>query len=174
MHSIAFTAEHINERIAAFRHGLGLYRTENAAENHTPFLYPIYGSSDLVQAYCRKAALYGATQLFGQGDSLAFEKEESSLILVSGRYDGMPWQVTAGELVDEPKPPLDLHRAVLVLDGPLLPESAENYKETLMLVIPPGHLEEDCAVYFLQCAPSTKCVPEPYCTIFCSSHFDFG
>lgn len=51
----------------------------------SPFLYPMYGSSELAQAYCRVSAVYGSTFVLRRGISqVHLQKQENGVEQVKG------------------------------------------------------------------------------------------
>mmetsp|Transcript_36963 Transcript_36963/g.96835 ORF Transcript_36963/g.96835 Transcript_36963/m.96835 type:complete len:674 (-) Transcript_36963:2727-4748(-) len=110
----------------------------------TPFIYPMYGTGEVPQAFCRLCAVFGGTYMLRQGiDGFLMSRdggERCSGIVLNGKPVKAPWVVTTGACVPESlsQGPRGhgVTRAVLITDGSVVPECGDN-KPIVTLCIPP-------------------------------------
>ncbi len=101
------------DRLRLHRDGIGRY-----ASGTSPYLYPIYGSSEVIQSFCRYCAVNGGTFIMGQDYNLSDKH-------INGFYEDLPWSATfdavvVNALLEE------CHRAIIITDEPLMNEASTN------------------------------------------------
>lgn len=131
-----------------------------------PFIVPMYGCSDLSQAFARAAAVRGAVQVL-RCPIMGFDFDEHSFLckavdLANGQKIRTEFIVgnhqTISELVDTFRLPLmrnTLHRCLVVLDRPLIP----NAQQGLAFVPQRSDSRGDC-VWMLQLGHGTRSCPQ--------------
>lgn len=126
-----------------------------ASVNHlsgrgSPFVLPLWGSSELSQAACRKAAVFGCTQIL-----------EKSLQDIQAAQIPFSSSVQA-QAATEPRQK-SICRAAWLLDRPVLGLSGNA-----LITIPPSSdlipESSDCSVNLVQLTSDSKCCPSGTCT----------
>ena len=126
-------------------------------------LYPLFGSSDVPQAFCRLAAVYGAVYILNSDMQLGPIQStpesvnlttvmgvmETQKVILSSRFIGL--NTTARGTVRQ-----QIHRMVVVT-------TAEAYVSDgpVVLSVPPSD-SVSLPVYILQVTNNTSCVPDGY------------
>lgn len=151
------------ESMLRFLRSLGRY-------GNTPLIYPLFGISDLVQAFCRFAAVYGTVYMLDQPiDRLLVDAPEELpqprrvVGIVSGKQVIRAPVVIANmdrmaSFVDvaSPVPEEFISRLVCSVDRTLDPEG----KDVLLFAsIPPLSFGNPDTIYLMQLDPSTNCCP---------------
>lgn len=108
------TCKEAFERLTAYKDGLGRYGPGTA-----PFLLPLYGTSEISQAYCRQAAVNGATFIMGQ----SFDVDGQ---VITGQYEAKKWTAEFTEEIQNSHEIENVNRMTLVLDGPFAGEWGTN------------------------------------------------
>lgn len=140
------------ERVQRFRESLRQYGA--------PFLYPAYGSSELAQAYCRKAAVDGGVFVMGQNPTI---KDEADTHSISGTYDDRTWRATFSEMHSSNEEQTEIQRAVIILDSPFIGERSSS-----MWTI----IDGDVIVRLLCLASDSSCAPAIHQLLHVWSHQD--
>lgn len=147
---VPFTQKHVAS--------LGLYRKDS------PLLYPLFGSSDIAQAFCRLAAVFGATYVvtpsvtLGQVTTLPTGETtietsigllECDRLIASSRFQHL--NPTASTTIH-----CQYLRSVTITTQPVYPSEVP-----VLLSIPPSTLTQ-VPVFVLQVTNATSCVPEGF------------
>lgn len=93
-------------RLQNLKEGLGRY-----GAGTSPFLYPIYGSSEISQAYYRQCAVNGGTFIMGQPYEITGN-------FISGSFDGNNWTATFDHDSQDEMQGEMINRVVYIADGP--------------------------------------------------------
>ena len=114
----------------------------------TPWLYPVYGSSELSQLLCRRAAIYGATILMDVLD-LADNREG----VISGRFreDGMAWSAKYKQRLETRQSPPSCSRWSFAVETGFMGDTTSSLFILLSLHVTP--------IYWLQLASESACCP---------------
>jgi RAB protein geranylgeranyltransferase component A len=132
----------------------------------TAFLVPLYGSGELAQAFCRSAAVYGATYMLRQaplavqtqemngrvkGVWLAPMEEGASPQLISCSHVVVPASALKSSVKSESK----VLRRISVLRGRLITEGQQRHA----IIIPPSTLGSSSPIYGLLLDETVNVVP---------------
>lgn len=131
------------QRISAYRQGLGRY-----SPNSSSYLYPVYGSSEIAQAFARQCAVKGGTFIMSR-----YQLENN---IISGTYQETQWRAEFADLHSTDKKKGCL-RAVAILSEPI-----NGFKETTMWIVVPLQ-ERDDVIRMLVVGPDSSCSPRGYC-----------
>ena len=133
----------------------------------TAFIVPVYGSGELSQSFCRSAAVHGATYLLRRSPKrVSIQNGRLQGILLSQEdadYDKMiPCKhvVVSADAI-APTSTTRLYRRISIMLGRLLHNQNEQRH---VLIVPPGELENPCAIHGLV-VDSTVGVAPPGCTM---------
>lgn len=155
-----------------FRHlnGLGRY-------GETAFLWPVYGANDFIHAFCRTAAVWGATTVLRESVSKLLLDPES------GRCRGVVDETGAGLSCDAvilgqdflhncSRTGRSLVKRISVLDGPLLGAEGERRVGGLL---PPGTVMGNRhSIYFYQLDGDSMVVPQGLYLLYVVAMLDEG
>lgn len=135
--------------IKSYRLGLGMY-----AANCSPFLYPVYGSSEIAQAFSRQCAVNGGTFVMGQAKLLRGTTD------ISGTFEEHRWRATFAALRAPPEHPRTCLRAIAILRSPL-----NGMSRTSLWRISPLSPINKCGktISILVLGPDSSCCPNGYC-----------
>lgn len=122
------------------------YFTSIGVYGKTPFIYPLYGTAEISQAFCRLAAVFGAIFVLRQKvDKFIVEKQDDkpskcSGIIMNGKYIGANKIVTTSGCLPENMAvngsnSEKVSRAVLITDGTVL---HGNTDAAIAITIPPN------------------------------------
>lgn len=115
----------------------------------TPFIYPLYGTGEIPQAFCRLAAVFGGIYVLRQkvdgftlakGSAKGSEKESANKctgIVMNGKHISAKWVVTNSRCTPSTcSEPSRTHvsRAVLITDGHIV---NNNVEPSVLLAVPP-------------------------------------
>jgi RAB protein geranylgeranyltransferase component A len=146
-------------RLRQYMESLGRYKDNKA------LLYPVYGSSDISQAYCRLAAVYQAVYCLSVGlSSPAVEPVEDQFIVHTSLGDITARHVICGAAygdltIDssvEAFSQAQFFHGYIVSTDELFPEADDD---PVLLSVPPGHFNNVSPIYILQLSSSTNTVP---------------
>lgn len=137
---------------------------------NTPWIYPLFGVSDLCQSFSRLSAVYGTTFLLDKHVTEVTTSRNEGGVLITGVNIGTTTGIKTKhvisnldhlpELADPASlttPAKTLSRCVLLTNRHL--HTREGANEILMLVIPPGTHENAHAIYVLQLDESASVAP---------------
>ena len=119
-------------------------------------LIPVYGAGDIPQAFCRVAAVEGATYVLRQSlREVDTNAERASSVVTAGGQD-IQAKFIFMPAPARPNGAISVH-AVCVLDASLAPEYSQ-----ILVVFPPGTVRKDgrVAIRALQIGSHTGCCPD--------------
>jgi RAB protein geranylgeranyltransferase component A len=181
-YALAMETEESSTSLAAgmssLRHhlqALGRYGT-------TAFLIPMYGSGELSQAFCRSAAVFGATYLLRRAPMQVLISEDNKVagVLVGGdKSEDAPEYAPAGSKQDKPikckhsvisaEAMIELEtsrklilRRISVLNGKLM--QSDNGEQRHVIVIPPNSIGNAFAIHGVVLDESVQVAPKG-CTV---------
>ena len=133
-------------------------------------LIPVYGAADMPQAFCRVAAVEGATYVLRQALRNVNEHAEQATSVVSAGGQDIPAKFIFMPAPSRANGTISVH-AVCVLDASMTPEFSQ-----LLVVFPPGSVREDArvAVRALQIGAHTGCCPNGRFILYVSHVIDAG
>lgn len=148
-------------RMEQYISSLGIYK-ENCA-----LLYPMYGSSDIPQGFCRMCAVYEGTYVITEDlkiDSITRVGELMKLTTSFGELHGK--KVYVNPIYSQLDPSLSVterkvtQRAVVLCRGTI--KSSDG---PVLFSIPPFEFGNEKVIYALQLTESSSTVPEGYCML---------
>jgi RAB protein geranylgeranyltransferase component A len=181
-YALAMETEESSTSLAAgmssLRHhlqALGRYGT-------TAFLIPMYGSGELSQAFCRSAAVFGATYLLRRAPVQVLISEDNKVtgVLVGGdKSEDAPEYAPAGSKQDKPikckqavisaeamvefkTSRKSILRRISVLNGKLI--QSDNGEQRHVIVIPPNSIGNASAIHGVVLDESVQVAPSG-CTV---------
>jgi RAB protein geranylgeranyltransferase component A len=149
-------------RLCHHLQGLGKFGT-------TAFLAPLYGSGEFPQAFCRSAAVHGATYLLRREPKFV-ETADGRVtgVVISGLDDESEDKTVACDhvivppTVSQKKPSHHILRRVSVVNQKIIQDVKEE--RHIMLIPPNSSLNNDNAIHGIAFDSSVKVVP-PNCTL---------
>lgn len=138
---------------------------------NSPWIYPLFGLSELCQSFSRLSAIYGATFILSKyaSDLLTEVDASNGSTRVTGFNIGNTKDIKTKHIVSnfEHLPELaqpynvstssSLSRCVIISDKPL--KSKEDVKENIVTIIPPQTFEHPYAINIIQLDESASVVP---------------
>lgn len=151
------------DRICQYARSTGRFK-----DTTTPFIYPIYGSGEVPQAFSREAAVFSATYMLGRKAAAVVpppgEGEDAAEVVLEegGVKVKAKWVAVGAECLYE-KCGTKYQRCVVVTDGPVI-ETGEGKCSFEFVVVPPL-LPTLSAVQILQFGSVTGVVPRGFCKL---------
>eukprot|EP01130_Rhizamoeba_saxonica_P000498 TRINITY_DN1048_c0_g1_i1.p1 TRINITY_DN1048_c0_g1~~TRINITY_DN1048_c0_g1_i1.p1 ORF type:complete len:452 (+),score=103.73 TRINITY_DN1048_c0_g1_i1:166-1521(+) len=146
---------------------LNLYVSSLGTYGSTPFLYPLFGASDLSQAFCRLSAVYGATFILRNGVEILEDEEETfaGVKITDGdeikakyfisNYDNFP----LSEYIEENLP--SVQYSICITNKSLEPKS-----DIMFAAVPPGTVENINSIFITQLDGGMRVVPDGYYVVY--------
>jgi RAB protein geranylgeranyltransferase component A len=143
-HGIALAATSGSESISAEEamHRIGLYaKSIGHYGGQTPFIAPMYGTSEIPQAFCRESAVYGATfMLRTAATSVALVADRHLEVALAGIQLARPvqakWVAISADLI--PRMPCVREsysqRCVVIVSTPIV----SGHSAITFIIVPPG------------------------------------
>ena len=148
-------------RMEKYVSSLGIYK-DNCA-----LLYPMYGSSDIPQGFCRMSAVYEGTYVITEDlQVLALEKNEEISKVISSFGELQARQIYVNPIYSHLDPALSIvegtatQRGVVLCRGVIKPSDSP-----VLFSVPPHEFGNEKVMYVLQLSESTSTVPEGYCML---------
>jgi Rab proteins geranylgeranyltransferase component A len=172
-----------SEESTSIRDGMNSLRQHLQAlgrYGNTPFLIPMYGSGELSQAFCRSAAVFGATYLLRRGAKQVIISEDNTAtgILLGGLGSSEGYCPPGSEKEKEIKcshvvmpaeamaqPCLNrkrIFRRISLLRGKLMP--SDNKEQRHVIIFPPNYIGNSHAIHGVALDDSVQVAP-PGCTV---------
>ncbi|XP_045763212.1 rab proteins geranylgeranyltransferase component A 1 isoform X2 [Maniola jurtina] len=133
---------------------------------NTPFLWPMYGSGELPQCFCRLCAVFGGVYCLNRPiDSVEYKTVDDKKVVVIGsksktlNCEHLVLGINEGPkdlLSQEPADSSDISRAIFITNGTIMPSE----KEPLTLLRFPPLTEDNNAVTVLEVGPATGSCPK--------------
>lgn len=145
-------------RLKEYSESLGRYK------NNKALLYPMYGSSDISQAYCRLAAVHGAVYCLSVDfSSPAIQPNEDHYVIQTSLGDIKAQHVICGSAfaAQSIDPSVESFSQTESFHGFIISTTqlfAAEDDDPVLLSIPPGRFQNSSPVYILQLSSSTNTV----------------
>lgn len=110
-----------------------------------PYLYPVYGTSEIAQAFCRQCAVNTGTFIICKDLQINTNDSYST-----GVYDGNPWKAEVENIVFDEENVTECHRLVSIVESPPYGVS----ESSLWTLIIDGQI-----IKVLSLAHDSSCVP---------------
>lgn len=134
---------------------------------NTPFLWPMYGSGELPQCFCRLCAVFGGVYCLNRPiDKVAIKTvdEGKTIVTIDSKSKTLNCEhlvigineCPAEMLSPEPAESCDISKAVFITNGSIM----QNDKEPLTLLRFPPLADEDNTVTVLEVGPATGSCPK--------------
>ncbi len=151
-----------------------------------PYLIPTYGTDDLVQAFCRYSAIYGATyclnsvvqslKIDDQGEggkklvssvNLMMEREGATSVECDHLVTNYQFPTVSQQSPSE-KSLQALSRAIVCSRQSICADGLAEYENTSVLYLPPEMVGSRSAVYVFETDKSTNACPKGLCKFACA------
>jgi Rab GDP dissociation inhibitor len=142
-----------------------LYEASLDMYGGSPYVYPLYGSGELPQAFSRLCAVYGGTYMLdtpvkdikfnasGQFESITFGKEKTHTVRAKFILGDPSY------FKDRVKPVARVVRSISIMDHPI-PTGQKAPSNSLQIIIPQHELNRKNDMYILQLSGQNKVCPD--------------
>lgn len=145
------------ERIQRYFESLGRFG------QHSPWIFPIFGSSDVLQAFCRLSAVYNGTFILNRNAQdilLDDDMKCKGIICTKGQELNCNYLVSSPTNLPEYTIDSDefVSRAIVVTDKSFVSDESQD---TLVLgIIPPNSIKNKYTIYLLQVDETASLTPK--------------
>lgn len=144
-----------------------LYEQSFSMWESSPYVYPLYGSGELPQAFSRLCAVYGGTYMLDtpvHSVNLNDDKTFSHITFGKDKVENAKAKVVIGDpsyFPDRVKSVGKVVRAICILDHPIA-TGQKSADASLQLIIPQSELGRQHDMYVLQLGADNKVCPEGF------------
>ena len=148
-------------RMEKYVNSLGIYK-DNCA-----LLYPMYGSSDIPQGFCRMCAVYEGTYVISEDlhiNAIDLSQEINRVNTSFGALQGK--NIFVNPAYGKHDPNLLITEGAIIQRGVVLCRGSVKQSDgPVLFSIPPGEFGNSKVIYVLQLTESSSTVPEGYCML---------